>query len=83
MTSNANPQTIRHWKSSLSSDQYFIDYEVIEKLLTYFPEMKRTEAERYIMAVVGFRTEHFGLKMDHEIKLSEIGWHHQVCEKST
>ncbi|KAF8338591.1 hypothetical protein F5887DRAFT_889803 [Amanita rubescens] len=78
MTSNANPQTIRHWKSTLSGDHYFIDYEVIEKLLTYFPEMKRTEAEPYIMAVVGFWTEHFGLKMDHEIKLSEMGWHHQV-----
>ena len=83
MMSNADPQKIRHWKSTLSGDHYFIDYEVIEKLLMYFPEMKRTEAESYITAVVDFWTEHFGLKMDHEIKLTEIGWHHQVGWKST
>ena len=77
MAREVSAEQIQDLRGSLGED-YLIADEVVEKFLKYFAGIRKQEAATYILDAVEFRAQQFGLETDREVKLADIGWHHQV-----
>jgi hypothetical protein len=58
-----------------------VTVEVIEEFIKRFEAKNILEPLTYISDVMTIRAAYFGLDMDRDIKVSDMGWHHQVGSK--
>jgi hypothetical protein len=84
VTPNVSTEEVQGLKTMCLAAGNFppIDDKVLETCIASLPDKNRSLAFNYITSVVELRVEHFSLDISREIKLTGMGWHHQVSFKS-